>query len=101
MIRPIDKLIRLYGNRCLACGFKHMKYGQTLEMDHTLPKHSKGSNNISNLQPLCRRCNRKKYKTTYDCGERFTTLIYSAEKHILRNQLEFDEIIEEINKCSK
>jgi len=101
MIRPIDKLIRLYGNRCLACGFKHMKYGQTLTVDHIIPKSLGGSDEISNLQPLCSRCNRSKWKTTYDCRERFTTLIYSAEKHILRNQLEFDEIIEEINKCSK
>ena len=48
-----------YGNVCLRCGDKDAP----LTPDHVIPLSLGGSNWISNIQPLCRRCNsRKKMK---------------------------------------
>jgi len=49
------RLCRFYDNRCLACGLK-----KKLEVDHVVPLTKGGSNDLSNLQPLCRSCNSKK-----------------------------------------
>lgn len=50
-----------YGNKCLACG------GQDpLTVDHVIPISKGGSNDISNIQPLCKRCNDIKYDKTTD-----------------------------------
>lgn len=45
-----------YGNRCLACGTTD----ELLTVDHVLPVSMGGTNDISNLQPLCKSCNSKK-----------------------------------------
>lgn len=41
--------------RCAACGS-----AQTVEIDHIVPVSKGGTSEESNLQPLCRKCNRKK-----------------------------------------
>ncbi len=45
-----------YGNVCLRCGDKDAP----LTPDHVIPLTLGGSNWISNIQPLCRRCNSRK-----------------------------------------
>jgi 5-methylcytosine-specific restriction endonuclease McrA len=45
-----------YGNACLRCGDKDAP----LTPDHVIPLTLGGSNWISNIQPLCRRCNSRK-----------------------------------------
>jgi 5-methylcytosine-specific restriction endonuclease McrA len=45
-----------YGNVCLRCGDK----GAPLTPDHVIPLSLGGSNWITNIQPLCRRCNSRK-----------------------------------------
>lgn len=52
------------GNRCLACGGR--KY---LQVDHIVSWYKGGSNDIENLQTLCKGCNEKKGTRTM----RFTT----------------------------
>jgi 5-methylcytosine-specific restriction endonuclease McrA len=44
-----------YGNICLWCDRKTV-----LTVDHIVPICRGGSNDISNIQPLCRRCNSEK-----------------------------------------
>jgi len=47
-----------YGHRCLMCGKNEDEI--TLTADHVIPLSKGGSNDISNLQPLCLSCNSKK-----------------------------------------
>lgn len=49
------ELCAAWGNVCLCCG------GQSkLEPDHVIPLSWGGSNEITNIQPLCRSCNSRK-----------------------------------------
>lgn len=50
-----------FGNVCLACGAKG-----PLTIDHVVPIAKRGSNDISNLQPLCGHCNSGKQDKTTD-----------------------------------
>lgn len=44
-----------YGHRCLCCGEQ-----KKLTVDHVIPVSKGGTNDISNLQPLCQSCNTRK-----------------------------------------
>lgn len=46
------------GYRCQSCG--QLATAKTLELDHIEPLSQGGTNDLSNLQTLCRRCNRRK-----------------------------------------
>lgn len=56
-----NDLCALYGYMCLCCN-KH----KPLEADHVVPISKGGTNFISNIQPLCRRCNAKKSTDSID-----------------------------------
>lgn len=45
----------LHGSRCLCCGGT-----EEIALDHVMPLALGGSNDVDNLQPLCRSCNSKK-----------------------------------------
>jgi 5-methylcytosine-specific restriction endonuclease McrA len=49
-------LCKLYGYKCLACG----QVGK-LTKDHIKPLSKGGTNDISNIQPLCKSCNSRKH----------------------------------------
>jgi len=46
------------GGRCELCGASHTE--AQLDVDHIIPRNNGGSNDISNLQVLCRTCNAQK-----------------------------------------
>lgn len=50
-----------YGNVCLACG-----EAKPLTIDHIVPVVKGGTNDISNIQPLCGNCNSQKSRKTID-----------------------------------
>jgi len=47
-----------YNHTCLCCGQSEPNI--TLTVDHVVPISMGGSNDISNIQPLCERCNKSK-----------------------------------------
>jgi len=53
-----------YGNKCLKCGTPELE--RPLTQDHVIPLSKGGSNDISNIQPLCRKCNGQKGVKTTD-----------------------------------
>jgi len=55
------ELCAYYGNQCLCCGKP-----DKLTADHIVPLTKGGSNYISNIQPLCSRCNSRKHAQTVD-----------------------------------
>jgi 5-methylcytosine-specific restriction endonuclease McrA len=60
---PIPPEVRKYiyqrdNYQCRSCGKTHQE--TTLNIDHIIPIAQGGSNDISNLQTLCKTCNQKK-----------------------------------------
>ena len=55
------------GYRCCECGAS--KDETSLEIDHILPVAKGGTNDIDNLQTLCRECNRMKHTDEWVGGE--------------------------------
>lgn len=51
-----QKLKEIYGNVCAVC-----KEHKPLTKDHVMPLSKGGSDYITNIQPLCRNCNSKKW----------------------------------------
>lgn len=53
-----------YGYRCLRCG----KQEPTIKLvaDHIIPVIKRGAGTIENIQPLCQRCNLKKFTRSTD-----------------------------------
>jgi 5-methylcytosine-specific restriction endonuclease McrA len=56
----LEKLKSL-GNRCVSCGTEN-----NIEVDHIIPTSKGGTNDINNLQPLCRHCNATKFREVID-----------------------------------
>lgn len=54
-VREWRALRSWFGDRCLCCGATGK-----LEADHVIPLDRGGSDDISNIQPLCRSCNASK-----------------------------------------
>lgn len=54
-------LCNQYGNICLRCGKKRV-----LVADHVIPLSQGGKNEITNIQPLCKRCNGMKGTDSID-----------------------------------
>lgn len=61
-VYEFKELCEKYGNRCLCCGDKEA----VLEADHVVPLTKGGSDDISNIQPLCGYCNRSKFVSIVD-----------------------------------
>lgn len=72
------------GYRCRECGAS--KDETSLEIDHILPVAKGGTNDINNLQTLCRECNRMKHTDEWIGGE---TDLEAAKNELysLKNQI--------------
>lgn len=55
------ELCEKYDNKCVKCGER-----KKLTVDHVIPVSLGGRNDISNIQPLCAKCNREKHATIAD-----------------------------------
>ena len=58
LYETFDKVKELFGRRCLKCGVSG--FDAHITCDHILPKSKGGTDDISNLQPLCYHCNTRK-----------------------------------------
>lgn len=61
-VEEFDALCSAYGYACLCCGVTD----RILEADHVVPLTKGGSDDISNIQPLCGECNRRKFTAIID-----------------------------------
>ena len=57
------KVLKRDGYRCVECGATNKE--TSLEIDHIIPVSKGGTNDLSNLQTLCKRCNRAKSATIW------------------------------------
>jgi|SRR5579872_3653719 len=57
-------LVERYNHTCLCCGQREPKI--KLTADHVIPLSRGGSNDIGNIQPLCKSCNCKKHDKIID-----------------------------------
>jgi hypothetical protein len=64
-----EDLKKLYNYMCLCC--KQQEPFIKLTEDHITPISRGGTNDISNIQPLCSSCNRRKYVSTINYKETF------------------------------
>lgn len=55
------RIIKRSGGKCEACGVSSEE--RAIDVDHIIPKNKGGSNDESNLQALCYKCNRQKRDT--------------------------------------
>lgn len=72
-----QKVIRLLGNKCSACGAWNSR---TLILDHILPKKFGGPNTIENRQVLCNHCNITK-------GQKIIDFRYGVPPRFFRDYL--------------
>lgn len=56
-----EALLKQYGGRCAYCGST-----ERIEADHRIPLCRGGSNDVGNILPACRSCNRRKHRKTED-----------------------------------
>jgi len=58
------KKVKILGEKCLMCGVNQNT--AKLTIDHIIPISKGGTNEITNLQPLCSFCNRRKHTKSID-----------------------------------
>lgn len=77
---------------CLSCGQQDF-----LIPDHIIPVSMGGSNNITNIQPLCERCNVKKGRKNIDFRPDkgfFTIPLYNFHKINKKSTTEFSKVVD-------
>ncbi len=56
-------VLEAYGHRCRLCASD-----ERIEQDHIVPLSKGGAHTITNVQPLCRSCNRRKHAKLVVCS---------------------------------
>lgn len=74
------------GYRCVECGAT--KDESRLEVDHIIPISKGGTNDIDNLQTLCRECNQNKSNIVFPDGIEIDIEITENELNRLNNLLQ-------------
>ncbi|MGI5443545.1 HNH endonuclease [Streptomyces shenzhenensis] len=66
--------------RCAQCGRTPIEHHVVLVVDHKVPRHWGGTDDLENLQPLCEDCNSGK-KAFYGAYDEYTEEIKAAAEH--------------------
>ena len=78
------------GYRCQEC-FKGEEDGVTLEIDHIIPVSKGGTNQIDNLQTLCKDCNRNKHTNEWIAGETDLEIAENEYKLLLDKKYKYEQ----------
>jgi len=78
------------GYRCRECGASRDE-GATLEIDHIVPVANGGTNDIENLQTLCKKCNRGKYTDEWIGGETDLEVAKNEYNQLLELKCEYEQ----------
>lgn len=70
--KEFEWLKRKYKYRCVRCSRREIPEDEStwLTADHVIPVGMGGVRNITNIQPLCKKCNQAKGMTTTDYRDR-------------------------------
>ena len=78
------------GYRCKEC-FKGREDGVKLEIDHIVPVAKGGTNDIDNLQTLCKECNRNKHTNEWIAGETDLEVVENEYYSLLDKKQRYEE----------
>lgn len=67
------------GTPCRYC--KEIMHWRKIALDHKRPVDRGGSNAISNVQPICRRCNRAKHTLSHKKYKRLLKFLFADEEY--------------------
>lgn len=76
--RDLEAHLKSFNSRCRMCQCE-ISGGVTVEWDHAIPLAIGGEDELSNLQPLCKRCHR--IKTNGDVT-RIAKTVRQRQKHL-------------------
>jgi 5-methylcytosine-specific restriction endonuclease McrA len=99
--KNIDRqaVLEKYNKHCAYCGKKITL--RTMQVDHIVPKARKGTDDFSNLNPSCRRCNHyKRALTLEEFRKQLSTLINRLKKNYI-NKVAVDFGIIEYHEWDK
>ena len=85
-----EKVFRNDGYRCRMCGASK-EDGIELTIDHIIPLAAGGTNDLDNLQTLCRECNENKANLILPSGLEIDIETKQNELKLLNNLLEQEE----------
>jgi hypothetical protein len=75
-----EAVFAAYGRKCLCCGSV-----ENLAIDHVTPTSRNGTDDPTNLQPLCKRCNSRKGNRTIDYRTVIVPIVYEPRQRKKRN----------------
>ena len=91
------ELMRRQGNFCAYCG--HRRIARSFEIDHMTPVIRGGSNELDNLQVICRPCNQRKgIQTDGEFRERYARMVPSSPLTPPRKPISQTEFKEETRR---
>jgi 5-methylcytosine-specific restriction endonuclease McrA len=81
-----DLILEIYGSSCCYCGA--VLKVKTMSLDHKIPRFRDGSNDLSNVEIICKKCNVRKGILTKETYKKFLSFISDfdevEQKYFLR-----------------
>ena len=95
-----QQLMKRQDNTCGYCGYRRI--ARTLDIDHMIPVVRGGSNDVSNLQVICRPCNQRKgLQTDREFRSRYSRLVPATPLTPPRRRIAQNEFKEETQGTSQ